>query len=582
MMAVASALSDADQTVLGGPETGPTQSALANAGRTIGPPIDSWNAEGRSAVGPRLERAVLAFVVLGVLLRASHYLANYPLWGDEAFLALSFLRRGYLDLLRPLEFGQVCPILFLWAELTAVKLFGFSEMSLRLCPLISGIGSVFLFRHVAGRLFQGPALLMAVAVFAVSIHPIRHSADAKPYASDLLVALALLALAVEWYRSPQHTGWLWLLAGFAPIALAASYPAVFVVGGIGLALGPAVMTTRARGPKLALAVYVLVVAATFAVLFVGLAHRQQGPGTIRALQNYWADSFPPLDSPVRLLSWLIRTHAGSMLAYPGGGNRGASTMTLILVLIAALVLWRRGQQTIVSLLMMPMAVALVAAAGKLYPYGGEARTMQYMAPAICLMAGSGLSTFLGILPRASVRLAGLRVAAIALAVMGVVLLEEDLRHPYRAVYDHQAREFARRFWPDLGQGADVACLRWDFGIRRPNAAGARIALYLCNQHIYSPSRKRGDAPASAGKSTGRPLRCVVFDDQVLDRPEAAAWLDSMKTQFVLRGQSEVVVPTTGLNQKPWADRITVLEFLPKPDRPTAVVAKGATDDRVAQ
>ena len=84
--------------------------------------------------GQRIDRAVLAFVALGVMLRVGHFLSNYPLWGDEAFLAISFLRRGYLDLLLPLEYGQICPILFLWAELTAVKLFGFSEMSLRLCP----------------------------------------------------------------------------------------------------------------------------------------------------------------------------------------------------------------------------------------------------------------------------------------------------------------------------------------------------------------------------------------------------------------------------------------------------------------
>ena len=94
----------------------------------------------RAANGRPIERAILAFVVLGVLLRIGRYLINYPVWGDEACLALSFPRRGYLDLLLPLEYGQICPILFLWAELTAVKLFGFSEMSLRLCPLICGVG----------------------------------------------------------------------------------------------------------------------------------------------------------------------------------------------------------------------------------------------------------------------------------------------------------------------------------------------------------------------------------------------------------------------------------------------------------
>ena len=115
-----------------------------------------------------------------------------------------------------------------------------------------------------------------------------------------------------------------MLVGFAPIALAASYPAVLVAGGIGLALAPSVWRTRRRGPMIALAAYVLVVATTFAALFVGYMHRQSG-AVMPGLQSYWADSFPPLDSPVRLASWLIATHAGSMLAYPGGGSRGASS-----------------------------------------------------------------------------------------------------------------------------------------------------------------------------------------------------------------------------------------------------------------
>ena len=217
--------------------------------RADGQPQRSPTPETLVADRPRFDRAVLAFVALGVVLRVGHYLSNYPLWGDEAFLAINFLRRGYLDLLLPLDYGQICPILFLWAELTAVKLFGFSEMSLRLCPLICGVASVFLFRHVAVRLLKGPAVLMAVAIFAVSIHPIRHSADVKPYASDLLMALTFLAFAIEWFVSPERTGWLWTLAGFVPFALAASYPAVFVATGIALALAASVWRTRAAGAE---------------------------------------------------------------------------------------------------------------------------------------------------------------------------------------------------------------------------------------------------------------------------------------------------------------------------------------------
>ena len=83
-----------------------------------------------------LEWATRAFMVLGVLLRIARYAMDYPLWWDEAFVAVNFIRRDYLDLLRPLDYGQVCPILFLWAELTMVKLLGFSEVVASAVPFV--------------------------------------------------------------------------------------------------------------------------------------------------------------------------------------------------------------------------------------------------------------------------------------------------------------------------------------------------------------------------------------------------------------------------------------------------------------
>jgi hypothetical protein len=524
----------------------------------------------------------MGFVALGALLRLGHYLTHYPLWGDEAFLAVNFVRRGYLDLLLPLEYGQICPILFLWAELTAVKLFGFSEWSLRLCPLICGIASVFLFRHVAGRMLKGPAVLMAVAIFAVSLHPIRHSADAKAYASDLLMALALLALAIEWCGSPQCVRWLWLLAGFAPLALAASYPAVFVAVGIALALCPSVWRTRRPGPMLALGAYVVVVATSLVALRVVHTHHQQGAVIMAALQSYWADSFPPLDSPARLARWLITTHAGSMFAYPWGGSRGASSGTLILVVIAAVVLWRRRQRTVLGLLVLPMGVALAAAALRFYPYGVQARVMQYIAPAVCLLAGLGLSTLLGLLPRPTTRAAATRLAAITLAVVGTGTVLDGLRHPYRAVYDHQAREFARRFWAEWSQGAELACPHRDFGAPQRRGAGPRTALFLCNQYIYAPSRGAERGPRWSKITPERPLRCVVFDNAQIHSAEAAAWLESMKERFTLRDRRDLVVPTTGLNMQPWDDHIVIYEFEPRPTEPMERMAVDPARERTAR
>ncbi len=172
-------------------------SSIGDDRRPAGTTLDT---AAHRALTRNLDRATWAFVGLGVLLRIIRYAMNYPLWWDEAFVAVNFIRRDYADLLRPLDFGQVCPILFLWAELTLVKLLGFSEWSLRLFPLACAVASVVLFRQVAKCVVRGVPLLLAVAIFAVSYHPIRHAADAKPYASDLLAALALLWAAVGWLQ----------------------------------------------------------------------------------------------------------------------------------------------------------------------------------------------------------------------------------------------------------------------------------------------------------------------------------------------------------------------------------------------
>ena len=193
-----------------------------------------------------IARATWAFVGLGLLVRLVRYLVVYPIWHDEAFVAVNFLNRGYLDLLRPLDYYQVCPVLFLWIELTAVRVFGFSESALRLFPAICGLASVLLFRNLAARLLRGTPLLLAVAVFATAFYPIRHSAEVKPYASDLVAALILLALAVEWLRRPEQSRWWWALSLVMPPLLALSYPSVFVAAGLlVLALGPRSLWQRA-------------------------------------------------------------------------------------------------------------------------------------------------------------------------------------------------------------------------------------------------------------------------------------------------------------------------------------------------
>ena len=271
-----------------------------------------------------------------------------------------------------------------------------------------------------------------------------------------------------------------------------------------------------------------------------------------------------------------------MFAYPWGGSRGASGGTLILVLIGGVVIWRRGHAMILSLLAMPMALALAAAALKLYPYGGQARIMQYIAPAVCLLAGLGLSVLLELLPWPGGRRAAIRFVVSTLAVGGSVAFLAEFRHPYRAIYDYQAREFARQFWPEQSRRAELACVQWDFKIRDRRAAVVRTAIYLCNQHIYSPNRSRYGGPRWALVSPQWPLRCVVFDAVHIESRAVTAWLESMKKSYDLRRRVDLVVPTTGLDSKPWDDHVFVFEFEPSRQSPAVESAAAGQVERITR
>ena len=425
---------------------------------------------------PWVAQATWAFLTLGIWLRVSRTLLNYPLWCDESLLAANLIDRGYLDLTRPLANRQVCPILFLWIEKAVVNLFGFSELTLRLFPMTCGILGVLLFRHLALRLMSGVPALLAVAVFAVSWWPIRYCGEVKPYATDFLVSLALLATAVEWWRRPARIGWLWTLAALGPWALASSYPAAFVAGGVGLSLLATVVRERRAGAWAAYLIYLLGLVVTFGVL---LSFYAPSPANRTFFLGYWSRAFPPLDSPVRLTTWLISTHAGYMFAYPEGGERGASALTALCFAAASAVLWRRGRRTVLALALIPFALGLAAAALRRYPYGMSNRTMQYLAPAICLLAGLGAASLLATIRDPVHRRRILVGIVVGLAAMGLARDAYSLRYPYhRATEDRAPR--LRPLVLDREVAARRADLRADRpGLPvRPRALGRRAREHL--------------------------------------------------------------------------------------------------------
>jgi hypothetical protein len=350
-------------------------------------PIDSTVFMEESAAQPirglRLERWLVLFMVVGVVLRLFRYALGLPLWGDEGFLGVNILDRGYRGLLQPLEYIQVAPIGFLWIERAMYRGLGMSEYSMRLIPMLAGVSAVVLFGFWARKILEPLAATIATGVLAVSDLSIRHAVELKPYSTDLLISMMLLIPATMFVLG-RRDRWLVLLILVAPVALFMSLPSVFVAGGIAATFFVMVRHITMRQRVLA-AMFAVIVAASFGLLveaFIGKQFAGSGPDQVRC----WI--FPPFN-PVQFVIWFWWTHTGNYFGYPIDLAAPWSGVAFLLLVVGAIVLFRRRRWAIDCLLLAPFVLTFFAAVLRRYPYGDSPRVGQHLLAGICLLMGVG-------------------------------------------------------------------------------------------------------------------------------------------------------------------------------------------------
>ena len=525
---------------------------------------------------------ILAFVLLGLVARCVRYGLCFPLWEDECFLCVNLLGPGYEGvasfeaLTGPLQYRQMAPPLFLFAQLAAVKALGFNEWALRLLPFLCSVGGLLLFARLAVRLAPGRAATLAVGLFAVAYPGVRYAAEAKQYASDTLVALILLSLAVQW-RQTGRTRWLWAAAAFAPVAIGVSYPAAFVCGGVSLALLaelwarrggglaglkrlPGALTTPAAGAWVA---FNLATAGAFLAVLLTAAKAQAG-SDLDFMQTYWGDTFPPLTDPLALPGWWLKAHTSELFAWPVGGAKGASGLTALLVAGGLPWAFRGGRAALSGapatgepataepgtaagrnwflpvLLLGPFVVHFVAAAMHRYPYGGHVKFSMHLGPAICLLAGAGGSWW-------SARFAGWarrrptwepRLAAAllcGLVLIGVLTTARDVAHGAKNPADERQRSFARWFFHDAAlEGPVELVIGGEDGpfSDRTWRELSWSAMFLCNRAIQSAD---GPPPLGPLAPPAGVFRCVIYRDGFRPFDDAARdrWLAEMQDRYRL-------------------------------------------------
>jgi hypothetical protein len=460
-----------------------------------------------------LTRMAFALLLVGLLWRTVRYMLQFPIWGDEAMLGTNFVLFDYGTLTQRLEFGQVAPLLFLWGERTAWLWFGPGELSMRLLPFLAGTASLLLYYRLTGLILNPQARLIAVGFLAVAIWPVSMSTLLKPYSFDLLMALVLLLPAVQWFQAPERTRWLIVLTLLTPLALLGSYPAVFVAGGISLALLRPAWQHGWRS-RCWFAAYNLTLLAGFLVVcHVGSNQLNVSLGTTTAqegMNTYWGSAFPPA-SPLAFLPWFILRTTGQMAAYPVGAVNGGSTLTVLCCLVGAACWARQRRGGWLILFGAPLFLNLVAAMLHRYPYGAACRLSQHLAPAFCLTAGLGVAALINRASRRAGRRAAWTAAVAGLfALLGVGGLLTDVVHPYREARYVWSRATMKQMhneipaadpvvicgkplgvdaiftWYWLNEGDRVS---WNFQVPAEAQAGGQVWGFYCGDRADAACRR---------------------------------------------------------------------------------------------
>lgn len=382
-----------------------------------------------------------AFVVIGLVERTVRYLLQFPYWGDEAFVGLNLMDQTYIGFFQGLKYVQVAPLLFLWSELTAFQWLGGGELALRMLPFVAGVSGLVLFWRLSRQLLPAASSMLAIALMSVSRFPIRHTCEVKPYSLDLLCSVVLLLLAADFLRRPNRMLPLILLCCGIPLMLGFSYPAVFVAGGVSVAMLPKVWGQSKSIRCLWLLYNGLLVGA-----FCGnvtIAGFLTSTSDLHAMHNFWNRAFPP-SNLLEFPKWFLLTHTGSLMAYPIGDKNGGSTLTFILVVAG---IWHasrsRSTRQILWLCLPPFGLTFLAACVHRFPYGDSARVNQHLAPMICILAALGIEGLIRNFARnPSAQRNCVRGWAIALLLFAVGTLLVDLFRPYKTETARESRRVA--------------------------------------------------------------------------------------------------------------------------------------------
>lgn len=324
-------------------------------------------------------------LVIGGMTRIFIYFQNRSLFLDEANLARNVVEKDPIDFFSWLDYEQYAPPFFLLVQKLSTTLLGATEYAVRLFPLIAALISLYLFYKLAIRvLCMGPGLIFIVFIFCFGEYFLHFGTEGKQYASDIMMALLFLVLAL---KTPEGVTWrsflYWTLGGM--LAIWFSMSIVFILAGVGIYFFVRLFPDVNRDELYRLLGAILLWIASFAVYYFTILKSDVDSKYLQDFHDpyflpLFPTSFSELGQAFSLILSIVKTGVGHTFI--------AALFGTVTFITGVIKLFRENRNKSI-LLLTPVLTTLFAAA--LHQYSLIPRLTLFFIPIVLIIIGVGIN-----------------------------------------------------------------------------------------------------------------------------------------------------------------------------------------------
>lgn len=330
---------------------------------------------------------IIAILFSGILLSTIQFIYNRSLWLDEAMISLNIITKNSLELLKPLDYEQVAPILFLQIEKLFSLLLPKSEYGLKLFPLLSYLGSLYFFYRILKLIFKNQyTIILSLSLFVFNATLIYYSSEVKQYMTDVLVITFMYFLILKNYKKDESKYYLLVFCGAASIFLSNIAPIILFTLGIH-SLYNYLINKPLIFKYLTFTFSVWLI--TFLIYYYYFIHDHPSK---EYMINYWLkeDAFMPCN-PFSLNFYIFLYDKFEMIftsLIPF--SRTGEISLCFLFLIGSIILIYRKKIDVLILIFTPLILHLILSANKLYPF--DLRLLLYISPILIITISFGFES----------------------------------------------------------------------------------------------------------------------------------------------------------------------------------------------